>query len=56
MVQKKTITDCLGELIVLSTATKALLRKTSVSQEVIVEFKKDCMKVLTHVVEKIQER
>ena len=49
MVQKKTIADCLCEL-------KALLRKTSVSQEVIIEFKKDCMKVLTCVVEKIQER
>ena len=56
MVQKKTITDCLCELIVLSTATKALFRKASVSQEVIIEFKKDCMKILTHVVEKIQER
>ena len=45
----------LPELIVFPTATKTLLRKASLSWEVIIEFKKDCMKVLTYTVEKIQE-
>ena len=37
----------LPELIVLPTAAKALLRKNSLSREVI-EFIKDCIKVLIH--------
>ena len=41
------------KLVVLPTATEALLRKASLSREIIVEFKKDCMKVVTHVVENI---
>ena len=45
----------LPELIVLPAAAKALLRKASLSQKVIIVFKKDCMKVLTHVVEKIKK-
>ena len=44
------------EFIVLPAAAKALLRKTSLSREVIIEFKKDHMKVLTDVFGKIQEK
>ena len=46
----------LPELIVLLAATKTSLRKASLSLGIIISIKKGCMKVLTHFVEKIQER
>lgn len=40
----------------LPTATKSIVKEDNFSREVVIELKNDCIKVLTHFVEKIQEQ